>query len=318
MLAPHPLRVLVTGARGFVGRHLVDALEARGHIVLQADRTPSEGALAIDVTDPLAVRAALDLARPNAIAHLAAQAFVPTSVEDPAGTFSVNAVGTLNMLEALRGLQDSGPPARLLVVSSAEVYGAEPGDALPLLESSSPRPLNPYAASKIAAEALALAYARTYGLDVVVTRAFNHIGAGQDERFAVANFAAQLARVAADEAAVVMVGNLDVSRDFLDVRDVCAAYVRLLEGHGAPGEIYNVASGRATTLKEILRLLIQIAGVPVQVREDPERIRPSDIPLSIGDATKLRDATGWVPAISLTNALRDVYDDARRRLGVAP
>jgi GDP-4-dehydro-6-deoxy-D-mannose reductase len=312
------VRVLVLGARGFVGRHLVALLRERGHEVVPADREPHEDGLPVDVADPLAVRGAFELARPGAVAHLAAQAFVPAALADPVGTFAVNAGGTLNVLEAARAQAADGAAPRVLVVSSAEVYGAQPPQAYPLRETTAPRPANPYAASKLAAEALAQSYARSYGLDTVVTRAFNHIGPGQDERFAVAGFAAQIARVAAGGGPLVQVGNLEASRDFLDVRDVCAAYALLLEGAGEPGELYNVASGTATALKDVLRGLVQIARVPVEIREDPARMRPADVPLSLGDAAKLRAATGWAPRIPLAAALRAVYDDARERAGATP
>jgi GDP-4-dehydro-6-deoxy-D-mannose reductase len=311
------VRVLVTGARGFVGRHLVAALRARDHDVVEGDRTPNDDVLPIDVTDALAVRGAFELVRPDAVAHLAAQAFVPASLENPGATFEANANGTLNVLDAAQAQAESGHPPRVLVVSSADVYGAQPPDAYPLRETAAPRPANPYAASKIAAEALALAYARSYRLDAVVTRAFNQIGPGQDDRFAVAAFAAQLARIAAGAPPVVSVGNLEASRDFLDVRDVCDAYVLLLEGGGTAGEIYNVCSGTATPMREVLRQLVAIAHVPVEIRDDPARMRPADVPVSVGDASKLREATGWTPRIPLAAALRAVYDDARERAGVA-
>jgi GDP-4-dehydro-6-deoxy-D-mannose reductase len=307
------VRVLVTGARGFVGRHLTAVLRARGHDVVEADRGAHEDALTVDVTDPLAVRAAFDLARPDAVAHLAAQAFVPASLADPDATFAVNARGTLHVLDAARAVAADGVRPRVLVVSSGDVYGAQPREAYPLRESAAPLPRSPYAASKVAAEALALAYARSYDVDAVVTRAFNHIGPGQGEQFAVVAFAAQIARVAAGLERVVRVGNLDASRDFLDVRDVCDAYALLLEGGGDAGEVYNVCSGKVTTMREILRRLIEIGRVAVEVREDPARMRPADVPVSVGDASKLHEATGWAPRISLTAALRAVHDDARAR-----
>jgi GDP-4-dehydro-6-deoxy-D-mannose reductase len=312
------VRVLVTGAHGFVGGHLIATLRARGHEVVPADRAPHAGdadTLPLDVTDPLAVRGAVELAQPDAIAHLAAQAFVPASLADPDGTFDVNAHGTLRLLDAARAVADQGGrPPRVLVVSSGDVYGAQPRDAFPLRETTAPLPRSPYAASKVAAEALALAYARSYGVDAVVSRAFNHIGPGQDERFAVVAFALQIARVAAGGAPRVLVGNLDASRDFLDVRDVCDAYALLLEGGGASGEIYNVCSGAATTMREVLRRLVELARVPVEIREDPARMRPADVPVSVGDASKLREATGWAPRVPLAAALRAVYDDARERI----
>ncbi len=310
------MRILVTGSRGFVGRHLVQTLEERGHDIVQADRTTAPGVSAFDVTDAAAVNAAIDAAAPDAIAHLAAQAFVPESQENPAATLDVNVGGTLNVLEAVRRRHDRHPRTRVLLASSAEVYGAQPAAAYPLAETAPPLPRNPYAASKVAAESLALAYAHSFGVDAVVTRAFNHIGPGQDVRFAVADFASQLARIASGGERLMLVGNLEASRDFLDVRDVCAAYAGLLEGNGAPGEIYNVCSGVATTMKEVLRRLIMIGRVPVEVREDPERMRAADIPLSVGTAAKLRDATGWTPSIALGATLRAVYDDARSRLAV--
>ncbi|HEX3466656.1 MAG TPA: GDP-mannose 4,6-dehydratase [Candidatus Elarobacter sp.] len=308
------MRVLVTGASGFVGRHLVAALRARDHDVFMIDHLAHGDVLGADVTDASAVDGAMELAQPDAVAHLAAQAFVPASLDDPAATLNVNVGGTLNVLAAARRLRDAGRSVRVLVTSSAEVYGAQPSDAYPLRETTATRPANPYAASKVAAEALVSAYARSFGVDAVVTRAFNHIGPGQDERFAVPAFALQLARIVAGGDAVVRVGNLTAERDLLDVRDVCEAYALLLEGGGAAGEIYNVCSGTATPMREILRRLIEIAHVPVEVREDPERMRPADVPVSVGDATKLREATGWTPKLSLVAALRDVYDEARARL----
>lgn len=308
------MRVLVTGSGGFVGTHLVALLEARGHEVVRADHRGGDDVLALDVRDPLAVRGAVELAQPEAIAHLAAQAFVPASLEDPAATFDVNATGTLHLLDAARALAaDTGFAPRVLVVGSADVYGVQPPDAFPLRETAPLAPRSPYAASKVAAEALAIAFARSFGVDAVATRAFNHIGPGQDERFAVAAFAAQIARVAACGDPRVLVGNLESIRDFLDVRDVCEAYALLLEGAGAAGEVYNVASGSGIAMREVLRRLIDLARVGVEVREDPARMRPADVPVSIGDAAKLRAATGWTPRIPLTAALRAVYDDARTR-----
>ncbi|HEX3550214.1 MAG TPA: NAD-dependent epimerase/dehydratase family protein, partial [Candidatus Elarobacter sp.] len=234
------MRVLVTGAHGFVGPYLIAALRARGHDVVETDRTARDDALPVDVTDALAVRAAFDIARPDAVAHLAAQASVPDSLRDPERTLDVNVRGTLHVLRAAAALAADGAPARVLIAGSAEIYGAQPPDAYPLRETAPPAPRNPYAASKAAAEAVAVAYAHSFRVDAVVTRAFNHIGPGQDDRFAIAAFAAQIARAATGDDPVVRVGNLDASRDVLDVRDVCDAYVLLLEGGGEAGEIYNV------------------------------------------------------------------------------
>jgi GDP-4-dehydro-6-deoxy-D-mannose reductase len=309
------VRVLVTGAGGFVGTHLCEALAVAGHEVLRTERHAAADAISVDVTDPLALRGALELARPDAIAHLAAQPFVPASIAHPATTWAINATGTLYLLDAVRAARSEGIAPRVLIVSSAEVYGVQPPQAYPLRETAPLLPRNPYAASKVAAEALTVAYVRSYGVDAVVTRAFNHIGPGQNENFAVPAFASQIARVAGGGDPLVLVGNLEATRDFLDVRDVCNAYVALLEGGGEAGEVYNVCSGQAVAMQEVLRQLIALARVAVEIREDPARMRPADVPISVGDAAKLRAATGWAPRIPLAAALRGVYEEAVRRGG---
>jgi GDP-4-dehydro-6-deoxy-D-mannose reductase len=310
------MRVLVTGAKGFVGRHLCGVLEARGHVVIGAGRAAERGdVLPLDLLDSVNIRGVVDVARPDAVAHLAAQSFVPEAIADPWATHDINAGGTLRLLEAVRAARDAGgADPRILIAGSAEVYGPHPPAAQPLRETTATRPANPYAASKIAAEAYAIAAAGAYGMRTLVTRAFNHIGPGQDERFAAASFALGLARIAAGGDPLLLVGNLDAERDFLDVRDVVAAYVALLESSAPVGEIYNVASGRAVAMKELLRQLVTIARVGVEIRDDPDRMRPADMPLMVGDSEKLRAVTGWAPAIPLSASLRDIYADARERV----
>jgi GDP-4-dehydro-6-deoxy-D-mannose reductase len=304
------MRVLVTGATGFVGRHLLDALRAAGHEpIVVGSPHDAPPAIGLDIVDADAVRRVVDAALPEAIVHLAGQAFVPQSVADPLGTLAVNATGTANVLEAARAVR-----ARVLVISSAEVYGVQRPERMPLDETAVLRPANAYAASKLAAEAYALAWHRSYGLDAVVARPFNHIGPGQDERFVVASFARQLAGIAAGAPPLMHVGNLEAQRDFLDVRDVVAAYVLLL-ANGRAGEVYNISSGRPVAIREVLRQLITIARVPVEIRDDPERMRSSDLPILSGDATKLRAETGWAPKYSLTASLRDIYAALRAAQG---
>ncbi len=299
------MRVVVTGATGFVGGHLLAALRAAGHepVALGGPHDPPP-AIAVDLLDSAAVRDVVAGAAPDAIVHLAGQAFVPLSVVDPLGTLAVNATGTAHVLEAARAVR-----ARVLVVSSAEVYGIQRPERMPLDETAVLRPGNAYAASKVAAETYALAWHRSYGLDVVVARPFNHIGPGQDERFVVASFARQLADIAGGAPPLLRVGNLEAQRDFLDVRDVAAAYVLLL-ANGRAGEVYNICSGRPVAIREVLRQLITIARVPVEIRDDPERMRSSDLPILSGDATKLRAETGWEPQYSLAASLRDIYEAA--------
>lgn len=303
------MRALVTGASGFVGKYLVEALRGAGNDVVGAGGPHDGGAgfVPIDLTDPETIRAAFDLAAPDAVFHLAAQAFVPRAIEAPHETYQTNVLGTANVLEALRAhSKHRGESPRLLFVSSAEVYGARPPEAMPLRETLAPDPANPYAASKAAAEALVLGEAHSFGVDAVIARAFNHIGPGQNERFAVPSFAAQLAAIARGGEPVMRVGNLDARRDFLDVRDVVQAYIAIAQ-RGERGEIYNVASGTAVSMREVLGELIRIAHVPVEVRDDPARMRPSDTPVFVGDNTKLRAATGWKPEIPFRASIREIY-----------
>ncbi len=307
------MRVLVTGASGFVGRHLQAAARAAGHETIACGGPGESNGL--DVTDAAAVRRAFFAARPDAVVHLAGQAFVPPSIAEPLATLAVNAGGTAHVLEGLRALRDAGVAVRALVVSSSEVYGKQRPERMPLDEQTPLRPENPYAASKAATEIYAQTWARCYGLDVIVARPFNHIGPGQDARFVVASFARQIAEIAAGGSNVLMVGNLEAQRDFLDVRDVVAAYLALL-ANGRAGEVYNVCSGRAVAIREVLRQVIMLARVAVEIREDPARMRPSDIPLLAGDATKLRAETGWAPVYPLDASLREIYADARERVAV--
>jgi GDP-4-dehydro-6-deoxy-D-mannose reductase len=302
------MRALVTGASGFVGHYLVEALAREGAQVLACGSAGEHGAeLPVDLRDVQSMRAALDLAQPDVVFHLAAQTFVPDAIAAPLATYDVNALGTARLLQAVREYAAAaGAMPRVMLASSAEVYGKREPHEFPLRESLDPRPANPYAASKAAAEAIALAEWQTYGLDIIITRAFKHIGPGQSDRFVVASMAAQLARIASGEPGPLLVGNIEAARDFLDVRDVVAAYVALAR-RGEAGEIYNVCSGRAVKIRDILRELILLAHAPVEVREDPARMRPLDVPVAYGSFDKLRDAIAWEPQIPLLQSLRDIY-----------
>jgi GDP-4-dehydro-6-deoxy-D-mannose reductase len=301
---------MVTGASGFVGRYLVDALRAEGSPVLACGGPNEKGGelFPIDLADAGSLQAAVEAARPTVIFHLAAQTFVPHSLQSPLETFEINALGTTRLAEAVRR-HDADPSPRIIFTSSAEVYGVrEPGE-YPLRETLDLRPVNPYGASKAAAEAMLLSYSRTFELDVVIARAFNTIGPNQSQRFVVASLAHQLARIAGGAEPQMYVGNLSSARDFLDVRDVVEAYLALARRcEGA--QVYNVCGGRAVTIRDVLRELIALARVPVEVREDPQRVRAVENPLSAGSPEKLRAATGWEPAIPLVRSLRDVYEAA--------
>jgi GDP-4-dehydro-6-deoxy-D-mannose reductase len=323
------VRALVTGAGGFVGQHLIrELLGAGAQIVggVLAGRPPRDGVLradelarvrwtSLDVTDPASLHEAVAGSAPDRVYHLAGQASVGGSFADPIGTWDVNATGTLRLLEALRTHGAKG--ARVLVVSSAEVYGAVPESRQPIGEDEPLRPITPYGASKMAAEAAALQAAAARELHVVVARSFNHAGPGQDERFALPSMARQLVefeRGGDDEdggatGAALRVGNLEPLRDFLDVRDVARAYAMLVE-RGESGGIYNVASGRARPMMEIVQALVRASGTGAGIDADPDRFRPVDIPLLVGDASRLR-ALGWSPEIPLERTLRDLLDSVR-------
>jgi GDP-4-dehydro-6-deoxy-D-mannose reductase len=309
------MRALVTGAAGFAGGWLVRELAAAGYTVhasgLEAAvARPPEGSAGwreLDVTSTASVRAALDAIRPDAVFHLAGQASVGDSFDDPEGTWEVNATGTLRIASALP------PGARLLVVSSAEVYGTVPEAEQPIREDRPLRPANPYAASKAAAEMAALQAAARGAAHVVVARAFNHTGPGQDTRFALPSFAGQLASLGAGGGdPVLRVGNLSARRDLLDVRDVVRAY-RLLIERGASGGVYNVASGRARSMSDVLARMVELAGLAVRIEVDDDRVRPVDVPLLVGDASRL-SALGWRPEIPFRSTLLDVLA-AQREAG---
>ena len=287
--------VLVTGGQGFVGAHLLRLLD---------DAVAPE----VDVTDQVALRAAVHELRPRAVVHLAALSQVSDSWRDPATVWQVNAVGTVNLLESVRGECDD---ARVLVVSTGEVYGH--ADVVPTPETAEPRPLSPYAASKAAAEVAACQAGRS-DLDVGVARAFQHEGPGRDDRFAVGSWTLQLAELERAGGGVLRVGNLDVERDLTDVRDVCRAYQALLDP-AVPAGVYNVASGRAVPLRDVVARLVALCRVPVTVEPDPERMRASDVPVVSGDPSKLHAATGWKPEIPLERTLSDTLESARGLAG---
>jgi GDP-4-dehydro-6-deoxy-D-mannose reductase len=310
------VRVLVTGASGFVGRYLVDGLRGQGSEILACGGPREKGDfLPLDLADVASIRAALDISRPEVVFHLAAQTFVPESFTSPAATYETNAIGTARLTQAVREYVEAGESMpRIVFTSSAEVYGPRDAGEFPLHETLELRPATPYAASKAAAEAILLAEARAFGLHVVVARAFNHIGPGQNERFVVPGLARQLAAIAAGAPPVLLVGNLNAARDFLDVRDVVAAYLALARD-GESGQAYNVCSGTAVKVRDLLRDLITIAGVAVEVREDPARFRPLDVPLFVGSAEKLHARTGWRPSVPLARSLREIYECARASTG---
>lgn len=302
-----PRRILVTGAGGFVGRHLLPALGAA---------FPDAALLTepFDVTDPAAADAALQAARPDALVHLAAVAAIPAARLDPDRAWRVNLLGTLNVARAVLA---HAPGCTLLFASSADLYGASFRAGTPLGEDALLAPLNTYAATKAAAD-LALGAMAAEGLHVLRVRPFNHTGPGQSAGFVVAAFAEQVARVAAGlQPPVLRVGALDPMRDFLDVRDVCAAYAACLARSDAlaPGTVLNLASGQPRRVGDVLAALMAAAGVQAEVTTDATRLRPTDIPVAIGNPALARHRLGWAPAIPWDQTLADVLADWQGRVG---
>ena len=314
------MRALVTGISGFVGGHLAEHLLESGDLVVglsSSGRWPENLAhlghgARIEPCDLAAIGqgAMTDLIgrkQPEVIYHLAAQANPQASVADPRGTWALNLGGTLTLLEAVKA---SGLKPRVVLVGSGVCYGNPAPEHMPVDESCPLRPNNPYSASKGAADLLGVQHYLAHGTDVVMVRPFNHAGPRQSSAYVLGALARQVAEVEAGRKPRVEVGNLDVIRDFTDVRDVVRAY-RLLATEGDPGEIYNLGSGRGTRLLDALEILRGLAGVPIEVHVDPARVRPVDQPLLVADASKLRAATGWEPRFSIEVTLADMLDDWR-------
>lgn len=299
------MRAFVTGGHGFVGPWLVQHLESCGDEVVAPD--------GVDVTDRTQVSDALAAARPDAVYHLAAQSSVRLSWDDPADTFSVNVLGTVQLLGAVGSVV---PEARVLIVSSVEVYGAVAPADLPVGEDAPFAPVNPYAASKAAAELAGLQAHLGRGLQVIRARPFNHTGPGQTTRFFVPDLARQIIEADRSGASEVRAGNLVVKRDFSDVRDVVRAY-RLLIEKGSPGGVYNVCSGRSVSLEDVVRRLLALAGTDLPLVMESSRLRPVDVPDLRGDPSRLHEATGWQPAYDLDRTLTDVLDYWRAVADVA-
>ena len=301
-------KILITGGTGFVGHYLVDFLrehEPDSDLVLTSHnpRPPADHVrtVALDLGDSQAVTDLIKQEQPDQIYHLASMASVADSFAHPAAVLQNNFQLTLNVLEAVRQF---APKARLLLVSTADLY--DHGDTTPIDEYRLISPPNPYAASKATQDMMGQAYAKSYGLPIIIVRPFNHIGPGQKLGFVVSDFASKVAKAEVDEQArEIKVGNLDAARDFTDVRDVVAAY-HLLMSYGRVGEIYNIGSGNAVKIQEILDQLVSLAQVPVTVSLDPDKIRPVDAPVVVADASKIK-ALGWEPTIPLAKTLRDIF-----------
>lgn len=294
-------RLFATGVSGFVGQHLVHAVSTGVFGSCELFPAPAE----LDIRDGEAVRDAVADARPDAVIHLAARSFVPESFTDPQVTFQVNLLGTLNVLQ---GLKATGFSGRLLYVSSGDVYGRVPDTELPVTEERVAEPRSPYAVSKLSAELLCAQWRRSDRLDVIIARPFNHIGPGQHENFVVPALASQVASIATGRhAATIDVGDIDVTRDFTDVRDVISAYAALLQ-YGRAGETYLVGSGRERSVREILQMLMKLAAIDAEIRQDPLRLRPAEQRRMAASIALIQEHTGWTPIIPLETTLQNILD----------
>ncbi len=318
------MRVLITGITGFAGSHLAEYILAE-HPDLEVFgimrwRSRTENIESIrsqveliecDLRDATSVKKLMAHVRPDKIFHLAAQSFVPSSWNAPAESLTTNVLGQLNVFEAVREL-DIDP--WIQIACSSEEYGLVHEDELPIKEENPLRPLSPYAVSKVGQDYLAYQYFKSFGLKAVRTRGFNHDGPRRGDVFVSSNFAKQLVEVEkGKKEPVIHVGNLEARRDFSDVRDIVRAYWLAVE-RCEPGEVYNICSGKAYSIQEVLDRLIELSGAKVDVQQDPSRLRPSDVPVLLGDSSKFRKATNWEPKIPYDKTLSDMLDYWRERI----
>jgi len=317
------MRALVTGISGFVGGHLAEHLVAEGDLVVglsASGRWPAElvhlgRSVRIEPFDLVKQDKATlaDLLRrkqPEVVYHLAAQSNPQRSLADPCGTWSLNLGGSLNLLEAVKA---SGQKPRVVLIGSGVCYGNPSWKFIPVRENCPLRPNNPYAASKAAVDLLGIQHHLAHGTDVVMVRPFNHAGPRQSPRYVLAALALQVAEVESGRRDCLEAGNLEVVRDFTDVRDVVRAY-RLLASSGLSGEIYNLGSGQGTKIADALEHLRSLAKTPVPIRIDPARMRPIDQPFLVADSSKLRSTTGWNTFYSIEQTLADMFEFCRKSI----
>jgi GDP-4-dehydro-6-deoxy-D-mannose reductase len=348
------MKVLITGVTGFAGSHLAEYLLERADVpsgdvevygacrwrsrldnlsdLARQGRLNLRGVDALvsseaelraivdphgvnllqgDMADPYQMKTLIEAVKPDRIFHLAAQSFVPTSWSAPAETFSINTIGQIHLFEAIRAV---GIDPLIQIAGSSEEYGLVHPDEVPIKESNPFRPLSPYAVSKVAQELLAYQYHQSYGLKTVVTRGFNHTGPRHGPVLSCSSFARQIAEIEAEASPPVLyVGDLATKRDWVDVRDVVRGYWLALE-KGTPGEVYNIGSGTTRTIQSMLDILLSLSPVEIEVRKDPARLRPSDVPILWADDSKFRAQTGWEPQIPFEQTMRDLLDDWREKV----
>jgi GDP-4-dehydro-6-deoxy-D-mannose reductase len=310
-------KVLVTGATGFVGKHLVDSLLSRpdndviGTYRSEPGTMPEKVKLEkVDLHDQAATDALIEKYKPDFVYHLAGLPSAAESFKHPAETITNNIVAEVSLLEALR--KHELISTKVLVVSTAEVYGFISAEDLPVNEATPLRPVNPYAVSKIAQDYLGLQYRLSYRMDIIRVRPFNHIGPGQKDNFVLSSFAKQIAEIEkGKKEPIIYVGNLEAKRDFTDVRDMVKAYQLALE-KGEKGDVYNLGSGESRKIEDMLNTLLAFSTTKVTVKADPDRFRPIDVAEIVCDFKKFHDLTGWQPEIPFNQTLQDILDYWRK------
>lgn len=314
-------RAFITGAAGFAGGHLIAELRASTNWeVIGLTRKPLADQPGVhfvvcDLQNEQLVQRTIAHYRPDVVFHLAAQSYVPKAIAAPADTLINNTVSQINLFEAIRAA-DIDPT--ILVVGSSEVYGFVEPDEMPVSEDQPFRPGNPYAVSKVTQDVLGYQYFRTHGMRIIRVRPFNHFGPGQSERFVLSSFARQVAQAEAGLVEpTVLTGDLSSQRDFTDVRDIVRAYRMAVES-GHPGEVYNLCSGTAVEIGDLLRQLLALSSRPISIEQDPSRLRPSDVPVIVGDYSRFAAATGWEPQIPIEQSLQDTLDYWRVQLSGSP
>jgi len=311
------MKALVTGITGFVGSHLAEYLLAKKDVeVWGIDRWRSKTdnidhikdklkLIECDLRDASSVEKAIDLVKPEKIFHLAAQSFVPTSWNAPAETITTNIIGELNIFEAVHKI---GINPWIQIACSSEEYGMVYPDETPIKETNPLRPLSPYGVSKVGQDMLGYQYAMSYGMNIVRTRGFNHTGPRRGEVFVESNFAAQIARIEKGKIPpVIHVGNLEARRDYTDARDMVRGYWLATE-KCKRGEEYNICTGKDFTIQNVLDILLSYSKIKVDVKQDPARMRPSDVMILLGDNTKFTKSTGWKPEIPFEKTLLDLLN----------
>ncbi len=315
------IKCLITGITGFAGSHLAEYLLSLENYAVHGTirwRSRTENIEHIrnkiqlydcDLRDAYSVKQLIDTLKPDRIYHLAAQSFVPMSWAAPAETFITNVIGQLNIFEAVRA---NACNCRIQIAGSSEEYGLVLPNEVPIKETNPLRPLSPYAVSKVTQDLMGYQYHQSYKLFIVRTRGFNHEGPRRGEVFVTSNFARQIAEMEKGKRPPILeVGNLQAVRDFTDVRDTVRAYYLILE-KGIPGEVYNVATGKGYKIAQVVEILRRCAKVNFEIKEDPKRMRPSDVELLIGDPSKLKQATGWEPQIPFEKTLEDLLEYWRK------